>query len=86
MPAKRRSDGAKRRREALPARAALFTVLCVSALACSDNRSTAEQRQDELLRNPFGYKTDDNMDVSGGRVHELDRDAFKKDVGNVLNP
>jgi hypothetical protein len=62
-------------------------ALLTSSLACSDNRApSAEQRQEELLRNPFGYKSDDKQDISGGDIHRLDRDAMKKDLGNVLNP
>jgi hypothetical protein len=62
-------------------------MLILPSTSCTDNRGpSAEQRQEELLRNPFGYKSDDPQDVSGGEIHKLDRDAMKKDLGNVLNP
>lgn len=61
-------------------------LLVAGALSCSDNATpSGPQRQAELLRDPFGYKMDDN-DISGGNISEFDRDAFKKDIGNVLNP
>lgn len=56
-------------------------------VACSDNASpSASERQQEMLRDPFGYKMDDKYDISGGNINQLDRDALKKDIGNVLNP
>lgn len=73
------------RRLALAAMAGAAAMLWVGA-GCSDNRQTAEERQAEMLRNPFGVESDDRMDVSGGPVHRLDRDAMKKDLDNVFNP
>jgi hypothetical protein len=68
-------------------RLCLPILLATPLASCTDNRRpSAEQRQDELLRNPFGYKSDDTQDVSGGDIHRLDRNAMKKDLGNVLNP
>lgn len=71
-------------------RVAAFLVAIATAfggMACSDNLSpSASERQQELLRDPFGYKMDDTNDISGGNINHLDRDALKKDIGNVLNP
>lgn len=40
-----------------------------------------------MLRDPFGYDAaDKKYDISGGQVHELDKDALKKDLRNVFNP
>jgi hypothetical protein len=68
----------------------VFLVAIAAAFcgtACSDNVSpSASERQQEMLRDPFGYKMDDSNDISGGNINQLDRDALKKDIGNVLNP
>ncbi|HEV2295394.1 MAG TPA: hypothetical protein VGR35_16205 [Tepidisphaeraceae bacterium] len=48
--------------------------------------SSVSQRQDDALRDPFGYKPDMSRDVSGGGIGDLDRDGLKKDLNNVLNP
>jgi hypothetical protein len=59
----------------------------------SDNKkpttqpTSMSQRQDDALRDPFGYKPDMRReDVSGGDIGHLDRDALKKDLNNVFNP
>lgn len=43
---------------------------------------------DQAKTDPFNYdpKTDDIPDVSGGGIGHFDRDAFKRDMDNVLNP
>lgn len=74
-------------------------ALCVCAVqsvwtsgcASSDKKPTTQpssmsQRQDEALRDPFGYKPDMSRDVSGGNIGHLDRDGMKKDLNNVFNP
>jgi len=48
---------------------------------------TVKQRQDEMLKDPMGYNPQkDKFDISGGKINEFDKGAFKKDVDNVLNP
>jgi hypothetical protein len=64
-----------------------FTAGCAS----SDKRPTTQpssmaQRQNDALRDPFGYKPDMNRDISGGDIGHLDGDGLKKDLNNVLNP
>ena len=59
--------------------------------ASSDKKPTTQpssvaDRQNEALRDPFGYKPDMNSDISGGDVGHLDRDGLKRDLNNVLNP
>ena len=63
----------------------------ISGCASSDKKPTTQpssmaQRQNDALRDPFGYKPDMNRDVSGGDIDHLDRDGLKKDLNNVLNP
>ena len=49
--------------------------------------SSARERQDAALRDPFNYKPDMNSrDVSGGDIGHLDRDGMKRDLNNVFNP
>lgn len=48
---------------------------------------TVRDRQDVILKDPFGYKPDQQyQDVSGGKTSELNRDALKRDLNHVLNP
>jgi hypothetical protein len=70
-------------------------VLCLSGMiaGCADTKKpedTAEQRQAKLLKDPMGYKTmseqNQNYDISGGDVTHFDKDAFKKDLNDVLSP
>jgi hypothetical protein len=65
--------------------------LLLPGCASSDKQPTTQptsvtQRQDDALRDPFGYKPDMNRDISGGDIGHLDRDGLKKDLNNVLNP
>jgi hypothetical protein len=51
--------------------------------------STVKDRQDAALRDPMGYSPNMNSpdtDISGGKLHELDRGAMRKDIDHVLNP
>jgi hypothetical protein len=62
-----------------------------SGCASSDKKPTTRpssmaDRQNDALRDPFGYKPDMNRDISGGDVGHLDRDGLKRDLNNVLNP
>jgi hypothetical protein len=48
-----------------------------------------KDRQEAALRDPMGYSPNMNSpdtDISGGKLHELDRGALKKDIDHVLNP
>ena len=65
--------------------------LLAPGCASSDKKPTTRpasmsQRQDEALRDPFGYKPDMSRDVSGGDIGHLDREGLKKDLNNVFNP
>ena len=60
---------------------------------CSSNQPTtrpgsAADRQNAALQDPFGYSPDmdSTSNISGGGISELDRNAMKKDINNVLNP
>jgi hypothetical protein len=48
-----------------------------------------KDRQEAALRDPMGYSPNMNSpdtNISGGKLHELDRGALKKDIDHVLNP
>lgn len=59
---------------------------CASDKKQPTTRPSMSQRQDDALRDPFGYKPDMSRDVSGGDIGHLDRDGLKKDLNNVFNP
>jgi hypothetical protein len=69
----------------------LAALALPTGCASSDKKPTTRpasmsQRQDEALRDPFGYKPDMSRDVSGGDIGHLDREGLKKDLNNVFNP
>jgi hypothetical protein len=72
----------------------IFGLLCTTLvlMGCSDkNRETKEkttyERQQEALRDPFGYSPQvEKTDISGGDLGNFDKDAFGKDVDSVFNP
>jgi hypothetical protein len=59
---------------------------CASDKKPTTQPSSMSQRQDQALRDPFGYKPDMSRDISGGDTGHLDRDGLKKDLNNVFNP
>ena len=69
-----------------------MVILRVTLAGCMSDkqpttRSSTRQRQEQALHDPFGYSPDmGSTDVSGGKIHEYDRKAMKKDVDHVLNP
>ena len=60
---------------------------CSSDLPTTRPASAAD-RQNAALHDPFGYSPDmdSTSNISGGGISELDRNAMKKDINNVLNP
>ena len=69
----------------------LILVAALSVGCMSDKqpttRSSARDRQDAALDDPFGYSPDlSKTDISGGKVNEFDRKAMRKDLDHVLNP
>lgn len=55
----------------------------------STQPSSLQDRQDQALRDPFGYGPTTNekrYDISGGGLKDFDRDAFRRDVDRVFNP
>jgi hypothetical protein len=75
--------------------AALVCILCGS---CADKSKpttrplSARERQDEAMRDPFGYGPRENKPgtdmptVTGGSIGEFNRKEFNRDVDRVLNP
>jgi DNA invertase Pin-like site-specific DNA recombinase len=70
----------------------VLAAVGVLPAGCSEQKSTTQpmtvrDRQDVILKDPFGYKPDQQyQDVSGGKTSELNRDALKRDLNHVLNP
>lgn len=49
--------------------------------------SSAYQRAEDALRDPFGYSPQiKKSDVSGGGIGEFDREGFGKDIKDVIDP
>jgi hypothetical protein len=72
----------------LPLLAAVI-VGCASDKQPTTRPSTARERQEAALRDPMGYSPNmdsPDTDISGGKLHELDRKAMRKDIDHVLNP
>jgi len=75
-------------------RALSAPALVLALSACTDNHNspttrplTMEEKQQQLLTDPFGYKSETGKtDITGGDLTHFDKDAFKKDVDNALNP
>ena len=64
-----------------------ISVGCSSRSGPTTRPSSVRDRQNAALEDPFGYSP--NMgenDISGGKLHELDRGAMRKDIDHVLNP
>jgi hypothetical protein len=48
---------------------------------------TADQRQAQVLQDPFGYGGDtEKVDITGGGIRDFDKKAFKRDMDAVFNP
>lgn len=53
----------------------------------SDPTSGDMARQDQAMKDPFGYSPDMNRtDISGGGVGHFDQNGFGKDLNDVINP
>ena len=70
-----------------------IVCLCLASPGCAEKKNppstqptTLEQRQDAMLRDPMGYKDEPPADVSGGKLGQFDKGAFKKDLDHVLSP
>jgi hypothetical protein len=62
---------------------ALFLGACSSA----PKEKSAQERQDEAMRDPFRYKPNwKDSSVTGGDTADLDKDGLKRDLGHVLMP
>ena len=86
-------DGRARVRRASARLGLLTTVYCVFFPGCTQPAQpttrpmTTRERQDAAMRDPFGYSPNaGNTDISGGGLSEFDRDGFRKDLKNVLDP
>jgi len=72
----------------------LPAAFCVAPSGCASDGGkptsrplTARERQERALKDPFNYKPDsDQSDISGGGISDFDRDAFNRDLKNVLSP
>jgi hypothetical protein len=71
-----------------------FAMLVLAALGCADNHQqpttrplSADEKQAAVMKDPWGYgATGENVDITGGKISEFDKKAFKKDVDTVFSP
>jgi hypothetical protein len=73
-------------------------LACIAGASCADKSNpttrplSARERQDQALRDPFGYGPRENKpgtdipSVTGGSIGEFNRKEFDRDVDRVLNP
>jgi len=68
-------------------------AFCLLPAGCSDNNkpttrpATVQDRQEDALRDPFGYSPySEKNDISGGEIDELDKEGLKRDLDHVFNP
>ena len=70
----------------------LIALAGTSCVVTGDKKPTSRpsgmsERQAAAMRDPFNYGGNtENVDISGGNLNELNRDAFKRDMDHVLNP
>ena len=61
--------------------------LILAACTPTAQSPSAAQRQQQALKDPFGYSAGNDIpDISGGGVTDYDSKAMGKDVNSALNP
>jgi hypothetical protein len=77
------------RRGLMCAMALLVCGACAWMGGCADEtqQKPADRASDRALADPFNYSPDmEKPDISGGDTAHFDKDAFKRDVDDVVNP
>ena len=71
----------------------LYSAFCICFAGCTQTAApttrpaSMQERQDQAIKDPFGYSPGmGNTDISGGGLNEFDKDGFRKDLKNVLDP
>ena len=71
----------------------LLMMLPAMMIGCSSDKhhastkpSSAYDRQQAAMKDPFDYSPNMNQDISGGDIGQMDRKAMRKDIDDVLNP
>jgi hypothetical protein len=60
---------------------------CVDNKGATTRPSSAYDRSEAALNDPMGVKAEtDPIDISGGKIHEYDHNAMKRDLDSVFNP
>lgn len=73
---------------------ALAVFACAAGCGASGDRSQPTtrpagmyDRQEQAMKDPFGYSANPGKtDISGGGLTEFDKDGFRKDLKNALDP
>jgi hypothetical protein len=75
-----------------PAKLLSRLLVCVLFTGCAETPkpttrpASMHDRQDQAMKDPFGYSPGMETDISGGGINEFDKNAFQRDVKNVLDP
>ena len=65
----------------------LLIAGCANNPPPSTQPSSARDRQNQAMKDPFGYSPyGENPDISGGDIGHFDKKGFNRDVDHVLNP
>jgi hypothetical protein len=67
----------------------VILVCSLTFVGCTDSsdQSSVRDKQDQALKDPYGYKVDvPKQDISGGGTMDYDKEGMKKDVDHVFNP
>jgi hypothetical protein len=66
---------------------AVACLFCLLPLGCStSHEESAYDRQDQALKDPFGYNPDPKKSSQLSVTGDGDKDALRRDVDRVLNP
>ena len=76
-----------RRSFLLPLGAGLLLAGCAGKGTSATTRpSTASERSDKALRDPFKYSPDWSDTDIAGDTHKMDRKGLERDLGHVIMP
>ncbi|HWB54390.1 MAG TPA: hypothetical protein VG722_09360 [Tepidisphaeraceae bacterium] len=71
-------------------RIGLGAFLCIALAGCTENKKPTTRPAnwaDQAQADPMNFDPKmDNSDISGGSIGHFDKNAFDRDVDDVLNP
>ena len=64
----------------------LVVLLCGFMAGCSDEKTTATDRQNAALRDPFNYSSFDDPKSDAASGAKSKKDSMSHDLNSVFNP